>query len=437
MNSRLMRLAVDCVREWTWLYTWGMSPASRETRRAEIESDLWEFQCDAAGDHVFVSASHILLRLVIGIPDDLGWRVEQEALAGRLAQESMALCARVAGAALFVCALWVIDADISQRRQVMFPLRAVLFNPELDEIMARRTDDVPYSPGRKIPLLTAGIVAIVGESMMPTLTAQWARSFTHATPAFEAASIRPNKSGSSILGIAPQPGGRFMATNVTVGLLIRNAYQLPRFRVSEGPDWIESDRFDVVATAGYDAPQSQLRLMVQTLLAERFKLKVHTQTREQPVYELVMARRDGRLGPNLRRTEHDCTGEDWPNLLPASITTRCGLIGAASDVEIRSGRSRFALLGTSMEGFARFLQGPVRRYVFDRTGLDGYFNGEFDFTVEIDPPPPPPGLPDPYDRTNFQTIFTVLPEQLGLKLEPTTGPVDVLVIDSVERPTPD
>jgi uncharacterized protein (TIGR03435 family) len=433
----MMRLAVDCVRGWTWLYTWGMPPASRETRRAELESDLWEFQRDAAGDHDLVSASHILLRLAIGIPDDLGWRLEQEALAGRLAQESMALCARVAGAALFVCALWVIDADIGRRRQVMFPLRAALFNPEIEEIMARLPEDVPYSPGRKVPLLTAGIVAIVGESMMPTLTAQWARSFTQATPAFEFASIKPNTSGSPLLGIAPQPGGRFMATNVTVGLLIRNAYQLPRFRLSGGPDWIESDRFNVMATAGYDAQQGQLRLMVQTLLAERFKLRVHTQTREQPFYNLVMATGDGRLGPNLRRSEVDCAGADWPNPLPASVTPRCGFIGADPDVEIWSGRSRFALRGASMEGFARFLQGPLRRYVFNRTGLDGYFNGEFDFTGEIGPSPPPPGKPDPYDRTNFQTIFTVLPEQLGLKLESTTGPVDVLVIDSIERPTPD
>ena len=82
MNSLLMRGAVNCARGWTWLYTWRMSSPSRETRRAEIESDLWEFQCDAAEDHRLGSALHILVRLVIGIPDDLGWRVEQGAVAG-------------------------------------------------------------------------------------------------------------------------------------------------------------------------------------------------------------------------------------------------------------------------------------------------------------------------------------------------------------------
>jgi uncharacterized protein (TIGR03435 family) len=272
--------------------------------------------------------------------------------------------------------------------------------------------------------------------MMPTLTAQWARSVT-STPAFEAASIKPNKSGSLLLGLAPQPGGRFRATNVSVGLLIRSAYDLPMFRVFGGPDWMESDRFDIVATAGYDATFAEMRLMVQTLLAERFKLKTRTETREQPAFELVMARRDRRLGPNLRRSGVDCADVDWPNAFRTSGAPRCGFIGPDPDIAIASGRSRFALRGTSMEGFSRFLQGAAHRYVFDRTGLDGYFDGAFDFTLEIGPPPPPPGIPDPHDRTNFQSIFTVLQEQVGLKLQSTRVPVQVLVVDSVDRPTPD
>lgn len=76
MNSLVMLLAVQCVRAWTWLYTWRMPPALRETRRAEIESDLWEFRSDAAGDDLLGSALHMLLRLLIGMPDDVGWRVE-------------------------------------------------------------------------------------------------------------------------------------------------------------------------------------------------------------------------------------------------------------------------------------------------------------------------------------------------------------------------
>ena len=90
-----------------------------------------------------------------------------------------------------------------------------------------------------------------------------------------------------------------------------------------------------------------------------------------------------------------------------------------------------------MEALARFLVGSVRRSVNDRTGLNGYFDGEFEPTIELPPPPPPPGVPDPFDRHNFPSIFTVLQEQLGLKLDSKRGPVDVLVIDSAALPTPD
>jgi uncharacterized protein (TIGR03435 family) len=90
-----------------------------------------------------------------------------------------------------------------------------------------------------------------------------------------------------------------------------------------------------------------------------------------------------------------------------------------------------------MPALAKILIPMVRRSVTDRTGLDGYFDAEFDFLAEIGPPPPPPGLPDPFDRGSFLSVFTVFPEQLGLKLESTKGSVDVLVIDRVDRPTPD
>ena len=90
-----------------------------------------------------------------------------------------------------------------------------------------------------------------------------------------------------------------------------------------------------------------------------------------------------------------------------------------------------------MQRVAMLLKPMVRRVVIDRTGLSGYFDGEFDFTAELGPPPPPPGVPDPFDRQAFPTIFTVLPEQVGLELDSRRGPVDVLVIDGVERPSPD
>jgi uncharacterized protein (TIGR03435 family) len=91
----------------------------------------------------------------------------------------------------------------------------------------------------------------------------------------------------------------------------------------------------------------------------------------------------------------------------------------------------------TMAALAKILVPMVRRSVSDQTGLTGYFDADFDFLAEVGPPPPPPGLPDPFDRASFPTVFTVLPEQLGLKLESRRGPIEVLVIDRAEPPTPD
>jgi hypothetical protein len=220
MNSPLIRLAVSCVRGWTRLYTWRMPPASRETRRAEIESDVWECQSDAAGDHVIGSALHILLRLLIGIPDDLGWRVEQVAIAGTLMQRSIALSARVAGAALFIGALWVIDADAGRRRPAIAASGpAAVVNQEIEEIMTMRPGSAPHPGGRRLPLLTAGIVATVGVSMVPQRAAQSPLIAANG-PVFEVASIRPNPTGfAGATQNRLQPGGRFVATDIPVGLM--------------------------------------------------------------------------------------------------------------------------------------------------------------------------------------------------------------------------
>ena len=416
----MRRFAIAIVRAWTSLYTWRMSATLREERRAEIESDLWEFQHDRTESGSLEIAAQMLLRLVLGVPDDLGWRLEHTAVETERSHGTISLTAGGLGALLFACALWSISADAARKRSgFAFDAPTVVLEHD------------------KLTPLAAGIVATVGASMMPALLAQATPGA--GGPAFEAASIKPNKSGSLRLTMQPQPGGRFAATNVTLGMLIRNAYQLPAFRILRGPNWMESDRFDVAAKAADDPPEEQIRLMLQKLLADRFKLSVHNETRQQPLFELVVARRDGRLGPQLRRTQVDCAGVVLasPGSAPEGGTRLCGYIGPAPGAVMSSGHVNMAFRGMTMEGFARFLVGAVRRSVSNRTGLSGYFDGEFESTVEIPPPPPPPGVPDPFDRQNFPTIFTVLQEQLGLKLDSKRGPVDVLVIDSVAPPIPD
>jgi Protein of unknown function (DUF3738) len=259
-----MRIAISCVRGWTWLYTWHMAAAFRETRRAEIESDLWECGREADAMHGVGSALHMLLRLLLGMPDDVGWRVEHAAGGDALTQGGVALTARVAGAALFLCALWVIDVDASRKR----PAPAVSLAPQ----------------GATQP-----------------------QSSDVGGPAFDVASIKPNVSGDLRVSIQASSGGRFTAVNAPLRALIRHAYQLQDFELTGGPKWIESERVDIVAKAEGEATPAQLRLMLRNLLTDRFKLQLRTETRDLPFYALVTARRNARIGPDLRRTESDCS----------------------------------------------------------------------------------------------------------------------------------
>jgi uncharacterized protein (TIGR03435 family) len=417
MTSSSMRVAIAAVRAWTRVYTWHMPAALREGRRAEIESDLWEFQEDAAGRRGPGHAAHVLFRLVLGIPDDLCWRMEQAAVDAPQVHGRIALGAYAVGAALFLTALWAIDAD-AERRRSGFAFAAP----------TAVVDQERLSP------LAAGIVATIRTAMLPAVAAESAPPAS-VFPRFEAVSIAPNKSGSPLPRMAFEPAGRFTATNASLGMLIEDAYQLSALQITGGPPWIDSDRFDVVAKGEAGARPDRIRLMLQSLLAERFGLRVHVVTRELPVYALVVARRDGRLGPQLRRTRLSINcyaasipppGEVFPNALPP-----CGYFGPAP------GFANLAFRGMTMEGVAGLLKPMLRRNVIDRTGLAGHFDGDFDFTAEIGPPPPPPGTPDPFDREALPTIFTVLQEQLGLQLQSQLGWVGVLVIDRAVPPSPD
>src|SRR5437773_2416374 len=166
----------------------------------------------------------------------------------------------------------------------------------------------------------AAVAAIVGPAGLgvmnePRLRAQ-APQTAAAGPAFEVASVKPNNSGDGRVMFANQPGGRFTATNVTLKMLIRQAYQLQDFQVVGGPGWMTSDHFDIVAKAEQGTPPetpsldrtgpTRIQLMIRALLAERFQLVAHNENRELPIYALVLARSDGKLGPELRKSDVDC-----------------------------------------------------------------------------------------------------------------------------------
>jgi uncharacterized protein (TIGR03435 family) len=256
---------------------------------------------------------------------------------------------------------------------------------------------------------------------------------------FEVATVKPNKSNKPGGSMRREPGGRLTATNMPLRQLITFAYQLTPLQLVGGPGWIEAERFDIVAKLEGDPPPvapglgpDHAMLAMRTLLADRFKLKVHHESRELDVYALVMARPGGSPGPRLKRSTQDCS----PEALKAMAGRGGPPAGPGSPVlcgsRLLPGRAQLG--GMPISTFTGPLGALTGRIVIERTGLTGNWDLDLTFAPEpgrgvvADVPPPDPNGP---------SIFTAVQEQLGLKLEATRAPVDVLVIDSAEPPTPD
>jgi uncharacterized protein (TIGR03435 family) len=308
----------------------------------------------------------------------------------------------------------------------------------------------PITMRRRLLLVAAGLSAIVVEGFPNGLRAQTPAGDA-GSPAFDVASVKANKAGDSRTMFQFQPGGRFKAINVPLRNLIAMAYStplpFPDFLITGGPKWIESERFDVIAKAagdpqaGPNGPPPEMFLMLRSLLAERFQLAVHRETKEEPIYTLVMARSDGKLGPQMHASATDCAA------LMAAARARGGAPppppapGERPPCGARMFPGNFSAGSTTILQLTNGLSRLVSRTVVDRTGLTGSFDLDLQWTPDQMPqgredrPPGAPPLPaiDP----NGPSIFTAVQEQLGLKLESTKGPVDVLVIDRVEHPTED
>lgn len=342
----------------------------------------------------------------------------------------------------------------------------------IERIMRNETGKAVSRPTRTALGLAATlilIVPIIGGAITapPGATASQApgrpplSTPPNAQPAFQAVSVKQNVSGSVFARVEVRSPGRFTAVNVPAALLVRFAYGLEDFEVVGGPRWLESDRYDVVASSGGEATVDQKRAMLRQVLQERFKLSARSEKRELPIYALMLARNDGRLGPGLRRSNTSCgsdaesaLGPDAPgfgigsgiqsNALrwvgsdsPAwSGMPSCGFFGPSPNTNLPAGQGGLSFRGLTMSSLARTIKELVHRSVTDETKLAGSFDGDFGFIEELPPPPPPPGQPSPF-TSPFLSIFTALPEQLGLKLQATRGPNSVLVIDAVQRPTPD
>jgi uncharacterized protein (TIGR03435 family) len=256
---------------------------------------------------------------------------------------------------------------------------------------------------------------------------------TPPRPAFEVASVKHHRSGDIEQDFATTPDGSFRLTNATARMFIRQAYRLQDFQILDAPPWTELDRFDVRARAPRGATTAALPGMLQSLLQERFRLLAHREMRDMPIYALAMNRRDGALGPNLRRTPPEASAvcaaqrasRDAP---PRSDGRLCGI--GITGGSVRAGDATLGqLLG--------LLSPVVGRTSIDKTRLAGTFDYELNWSAE-QLSAPPAASDAPSERAinpNGASVFTALQEQLGLKLESTKGPVEVLVIDHIERPT--
>lgn len=247
-----------------------------------------------------------------------------------------------------------------------------------------------------------------------------------ARPRFDAASVKPNVSKEPGMMRRPSPG-RVLYGNAPIHALVQEAYSTRPDRIFGYPDWVERERFDVTATYSPDR-QRQVRQMLQALLEERFSLRVHREMRELPVYELVRARADGQLGPGLRASTVDCApGADKRS--PCRLDIRSGLIRG-----VGTGWGNGETLALNI--------GVWDRPIIDKTGL----SGAFDIDLEWTPDPAQARSTDGAARAAAAvaatpgervSIFTALQEQLGLKLQPARASLEVLIVDRLERPTPD
>lgn len=251
--------------------------------------------------------------------------------------------------------------------------------------------------------------------------------------AFEVASVRQNRSGERAAMTSHNvPGGGYTARNAPLRLLIRDAYGISDNQLVGAPDWLATERFDINARLDHEpaaVPAYQIgepQLALRSLLAERFSLVVHRETRQAPMYALVMARTDRKPGPKLTPSTTDCS--------PAGEKARMAAVQAGEPLAMcgsrfNTGRIRFG--GYPISDFVKvFLYGG--RSVVDRTGLTG--NWDFELTFMPDDPQAASQSPNaPPVDPNAPSLPTAFQEQLGLKLEPITGPLEVLVVDRVER----
>lgn len=300
--------------------------------------------------------------------------------------------------------------------------------------------------------LSAVLTAALAIAAMAGVAAQ-------APKAFEVASIKPSApTPGDIMSSLPRmvPGnGRLTAANLPLRLLIRLVYEVQDFQISGGPPDLMTAKFDITAkTEDGPTPTAKETLaMLRVLLADRFKLQTHTEPKDLPIYALVLARGDGKLGPDLKPSTSDCAGKEAETQKRLEELTKGGPAAAAgllsgppipcTVMPMLAGLGSFGMRGNgqTLEVLLQLLTQATGRTVMDKTGLKGLYDFELKFDPEVmlrmvsqlGVNIPTPNLPP----SDSPALLTAIQEQLGLKLDSQRALVDMLVVDHVEAPTPD
>jgi uncharacterized protein (TIGR03435 family) len=275
-----------------------------------------------------------------------------------------------------------------------------------------------------------------------TLAAQSMRTDV-GSAAFDVASVKryqPAAGRPQTDSISVMPGGRFTAPSATLRGLIAAAYGIFDIQIADSGRIPANDRFEIEATTKGDVTADQARAMLRTLLAERFRMSAHAEVRDIPVYVLTVSRDDGRLGEQLRRSDSGCAPVKGPAGLPplpprppsespAGVLTlsgpaiRCGGLRYSS-----TSGEHLSLRSVTMASFAQTLIRALERPVLDKTALEGTFDVDLTYTPDTQ-------VVAGSNLLNAPALPTAMREQLGLRLESTRAPVEILVIDAVAPPT--
>lgn len=275
-----------------------------------------------------------------------------------------------------------------------------------------------------------GLALIVAAAVTTTAAAQ-----SPPLPPFEALSVKRN----SDVGMGKMSGasfpGQFRIVNIPLHFILLEAFGVREHALVGSPTWARDERFDLLGTfpAEVIAGRDGYRRMLEKALVERFGLKRHRETRALPIYRLIMARSDRRLGPDLKPSTVDCA--QW-------LAEKKPRAGAGTPSRVAPGGRRpacdslptrqFIAAGTQpISVLARSLESLTGRFVVDETGLEGNFDYDLEFTRTLET------ASTPTAGDGKPSIFTALQEQLGLKLESDRRPMPVVVIDAISRPTPD